>query len=243
MAALSAAYDPAAALTATAVLGIAGTVTVALCPPSRRWRPTPSTHAHALESPRLASTALVLLFSSLTGVGFAIGAMNVWSVSMAEQHQQDMLSGILPAAFSTGSFLGGLLYGRRHWTSTTTCRLIIATGAFLAGWLPLLFLPGPYAATVAVAVPGAFLTVVVACAYVTTRHPRTRGTHQRGIRLADPVHRRRAGRRHRAGRSTRRAAPGRRRATRRRRSLRARPAAHRGPIFTPSNTPPLSHRR
>ncbi|MFG2924226.1 MFS transporter [Streptomyces sp. NPDC048305] len=168
VAALSAAYDPAAALTVTAVLGIAGTVTVALCPPSRRWRPTPSTHAHAHESPRLASTALVLLFASLAGVGFAIGAMNVWSVSMAEQHQQDMLSGILPAAFSTGSFLGGLLYGRRHWTSTTTCRLIIATGAFLAGWLPLLFLPGPYAATVAVAVPGAFLTVVVACAYVTT---------------------------------------------------------------------------
>ncbi|MEU7279862.1 hypothetical protein AB0A69_13915 [Streptomyces sp. NPDC045431] len=52
--------------------------------------------------------------------------------------------------------------------STTTGRLIAAGAAFLAGWLPLLALLGPYAATFAVIVPGAFLTVVVACAYVTT---------------------------------------------------------------------------
>lgn len=38
----------------------------------------------------------------------------------------------------------------------------------MTGWLPLLALPGPYAATTAVTVPGAFLTIVVACAYVTT---------------------------------------------------------------------------
>ncbi|MFJ4322714.1 hypothetical protein ACIP3A_06300 [Streptomyces tricolor] len=110
----------------------------------------------------------MLLFVSLTGIGFAIGSMNVWSIAMAEHHDEDMLSGILPAAFSTGSFLGGLVYGRRTWTSTNTGRLIIAGAAFLAGWLPLLALLGPYAATCAVIVPGAFLTVVVACAYVTT---------------------------------------------------------------------------
>ncbi|MFE4961015.1 hypothetical protein ACFRCW_45740 [Streptomyces sp. NPDC056653] len=87
---------------------------------------------------------------------------------MAEHHHQDMRSGIIPAAFSTGSFLGGLIYGSRTWSGTTTRRLLIATAAFLTGWLPLLALPGPYAATAAVTVPGAFLTIVVACAYVTT---------------------------------------------------------------------------
>ncbi|MGW0902955.1 hypothetical protein [Streptomyces sp. NPDC002853] len=94
--------------------------------------------------------------------------MNVWSIAMAEHHDQNMLSGIIPAAFSTGSFLGGLIYGSRTWNDTTTRRLIIATGAFLTGWLPLLALPGPYAAIAAVTVPGAFLSIVVACAYVTT---------------------------------------------------------------------------
>ncbi|MFF8779522.1 MFS transporter [Streptomyces sp. NPDC015140] len=168
VAALAATHSPTTALAVTAVLGMAGTAAVALAPPSRRWRPAPPAQEPARETPRLASPALVLLFASLVGIGFAIGAMNVWAVSMAEQHRAEMLSGILPAAFSTGSFLGGLLYGRRHWNSTTTSRLITAAGAFVAGWVPLLFLLGPYAATVAVAVPGAFLTVVVACAYVTT---------------------------------------------------------------------------
>ncbi|MFI1677411.1 hypothetical protein [Streptomyces sp. NPDC020607] len=116
----------------------------------------------------MAIPAVLLLFTALTGIGFAIGAMNVWSIAMAEQHDQDMLSGIIPAAFSTGSFLGGLIYGSRTWQGTTTRRLLIAAGAFLTGWLPLLALPGPYAAIAAVTVPGAFLTIVVACAYVTT---------------------------------------------------------------------------
>ncbi|MEU8649689.1 MFS transporter [Streptomyces sp. NPDC048737] len=168
VAALACTHSPTTALAVTAVLGMAGTAAVALAPPSRRWRPAPPAQVPARETPRLASPALVLLFASLVGIGFAIGAMNVWAVSMAEQYRQEMLSGILPASFSTGSFLGGLLYGRRHWNSTTISRLVTVAGAFVAGWLPLLFLPGPYAATVAVAVPGAFLTVVVACAYVTT---------------------------------------------------------------------------
>ncbi|MEU5800009.1 hypothetical protein ABZ773_05945 [Streptomyces sp. NPDC047804] len=63
----------------------------------------------------MTSSTVVLSFVCLTGTGtgFAIGAMNVWSISMAEHHEQDMLSGIIPAAFSTGSFLDGPIYGSR----------------------------------------------------------------------------------------------------------------------------------
>jgi predicted MFS family arabinose efflux permease len=141
---------------------------VILAPPSRRWGSTPSVGTLHGDVGRLTSPGLLLLFVSLTGIGFAIGAMNVWSIAIAEHHEQDMLSGIIPAAFSTGSFLGGLVYGRRTWSRTTADRLIISSAAFLAGWLPLATQPTPFAATAAVAVPGAFLTVVVACAYVTT---------------------------------------------------------------------------
>ncbi|MEU0844019.1 MFS transporter [Streptomyces sp. NPDC005962] len=168
VAALASAYNPAVALAVTAALGLAGTVTVALAPPSRHWRPERTGVQDAALARGLAAPAVLLLFLSLTGIGFAIGAMNVWSIAMAEHHHQDMLSGTLPAAFSTGSFLGGLIYGSRTWPGATTRRLIIATAAFLTGWLPLLTLPSPYAATVAIAVPGVFLTVVVACTYVTT---------------------------------------------------------------------------
>jgi MFS family permease len=167
VAALASAHSPAVALAATAALGLAGTLVVATAPPSRRWRPAP---AVAGDGPprRLTSPELVALFVSLAGIGFAIGALNVWAVAMAEQHGRDMLSGLLPAAFSTGSFLGGLLYGRRTWPASTTRQLLIGSASFLAGWLPLLALPGPHGATAAVVLPGASLTVVVACAYVTT---------------------------------------------------------------------------
>ncbi|WP_327720320.1 hypothetical protein OG381_36960 [Streptomyces sp. NBC_00490] len=140
---------------------------VVLAPPSRRWRSTPS--VGTLHGPvgRLTSPGLLLLFVSLTGIAFAIGAMNVWSIAIAEDHEQDMLSGIIPAAFSTGSLLGGLVYGRRTWSRTTADRLIIASG------VPRRVAPARNPAravrgTAAIAVPGAFLTVVVACAHVTT---------------------------------------------------------------------------
>ncbi|MGW4249921.1 MFS transporter [Streptomyces californicus] len=168
VAALASAYTPAAALAITAALGLVGTASVALSPPSRRWRPERPKDRGAAPVGRLATPAVTLLFVSLAGVGFAIGAMNVWSVSMSENHQQDMLAGIIPAAFSAGSLVGGLIYGRRTWSGTATRRLIVATAAFLSGWFPLLALPTPYAATAAVSVPGAFLTIVVACAYLTT---------------------------------------------------------------------------
>ncbi|WP_323055277.1 MFS transporter [Streptomyces marinisediminis] len=166
-AALAAAHSPSLALAATAVLGLAGTTVVATAPPSRQWAPAPRSPGDT-PAQRLHSSGLVLLFVSLAGIGFAIGSLNVWAVAMAEAHGKDMLSGLLPAAFSTGSFLGGLLYGRRTWPGSASRQLLLGAGAFLAGWLPLLALPGPYGATAAVVVPGAFLTIMVASAYVTT---------------------------------------------------------------------------
>ncbi|WP_234380141.1 MFS transporter [Streptomyces sp. CMB-StM0423] len=167
-AALTTTHSPALALTATAALGLLGAVVVASAPPTRRWRPATAAGPAAETARRLANPGLVLLFVALTGIGFAIGAMNVWALAMAERHQQGMLSGTLPAAFSAGSFLSGLVYGRRTWPGTTTIRLTAVTAGFLAGWLPLLALPGPYAATAAVVLPGAFLTVVIACAFGAT---------------------------------------------------------------------------
>ncbi|MFJ7527986.1 MFS transporter [Streptomyces griseus] len=167
VAALASAYSPAFALATTAALGLAGTLVVATTPPSRRWRPRPAQSEDGATR-RLGSGPLVALFVALLGVGFALGALTVWAVSMARIHHTDILSGLLPAAFSAGSFLGGLVYGRRTWPASTSRQLRLGSAAFLAGWLPLLALPGPHAATATVMLPGAFLTVLVATAYVTT---------------------------------------------------------------------------
>ncbi|WP_405889830.1 MFS transporter [Streptomyces sp. NBC_00133] len=166
VAALASAHGSATAIVVTAALGLFGTVVVLTTPTSRTWRPVPADHGDA--TGRLLSTGLVLLFVALAGVGFAIGGMNVWAVTMADEHEMDLLSGLLPAAFSTGSFLGGLIYGRRTWPGSNTGQLLYSALGFLAGWLPLLALPGPYAATAAVAVPGLFLTLIVTCGFMAT---------------------------------------------------------------------------
>ncbi|MFE5934219.1 MFS transporter [Streptomyces sp. NPDC056470] len=96
VAALACAHGPEVALAFTAALGLVGTAIVATTPPSRLWRP--EQHADAEPKQPLASAGLVLLFVALGGIGFALGAMNVWAVAMGENHKDDMLPGLLPAA-------------------------------------------------------------------------------------------------------------------------------------------------
>lgn len=166
VAALTTAHSPALALVVTAALGLGGTALVLTAPPSRNWQPASPVESGA--PGRLFGTGPIMLFVALVGVGVGIGGVNVWAVAMAERHDTDLLSGLLPAAFSTGSFLGGLLYGHRTWPGTPTRQLLTGAGGFLLGWLPLLTLPAPAPATAAVFVPGAFLTLIVARAFTIT---------------------------------------------------------------------------
>ncbi|MFD4247517.1 MFS transporter [Streptomyces sp. NPDC058525] len=155
---LATAHNPDIALWATAALGLAGSAIVLSAGPSRYWRPAADGPAG---TGRLMSAGLVLLFTALAGTGFALGAMNVWAADMAATHQMATLSGVLPAAFSTGSFLGGLVYARRTWPGTTTTQLITTSTLFLLGWLPLLADPGPRAAVALAGIPGLFLTLII----------------------------------------------------------------------------------
>ncbi|SEE29257.1 hypothetical protein SAMN05216483_5836 [Streptomyces sp. 2131.1] len=46
--------------------------------PSRRWHPHRSEDQDAAPVSRLATPAVTTLFVSLTGIGFAVGAMTAW---------------------------------------------------------------------------------------------------------------------------------------------------------------------
>ncbi|MFG2991755.1 MFS transporter [Streptomyces sp. NPDC048257] len=154
---LATTHGPDTTLAATAALGLVGTAVVLSAAPSQTWCPT----AGVTGGGRLMSAGLVLLFIALAGTGFAFGAMNVWAAGMASTHGLAMLCGVLPAAFSTGSFVGSLIYARRAWPGTTTIQLITTSALFLLGWVPLLAQHGPRTAIFLTAIPGLFFTLIV----------------------------------------------------------------------------------
>ncbi|MFD8990699.1 MFS transporter [Streptomyces goshikiensis] len=156
---LATAHGPDSALTTTAALGLVGTAVVLTSAPSQAWR-SPAADG-AAGSGRLMSTGLIQLFTALAGTGFAFGAMNVWAAGMAGTHGLAMFSGVLPAAFSTGSLLGSLIYARRARPGTPATQLITTSALFLLGWMPLLTQPDPSTAIVFTAIPGLFFTLII----------------------------------------------------------------------------------
>lgn len=165
VATLSALQGPRTALTVTAVLGLLGASVVLSAAPSRQWHPEGARTGGFLGP--LQHGGLRLLFLAVSGVGFALGAMNVWAVSMADRHGMALLSGVIPASLSIGSLVGGVLYGRRTWPGRLRGQLLAAALLFALAWVPLCVGSGPYAATVLTALPGLFLTALVTSAFLT----------------------------------------------------------------------------
>ncbi|MEK8146187.1 hypothetical protein NKH18_48105 [Streptomyces sp. M10(2022)] len=93
--------------------------------------------------------------------------MNVWAVAMADRHGVALLSGLIPAALSIGSLVGGILYGRRRWPGRLNSQLVTNALLFAAAWVPLTLGPGPLAATAFTALPGLFLTALITSAFLT----------------------------------------------------------------------------
>ncbi|MFD7017504.1 MFS transporter [Streptomyces sp. NPDC059928] len=165
VATLSALHGPGAAMTVTAVLGLLGASVVLSAAPSRAWRPAGARTGGFLGP--LQHGGLRLLFLALGGVGFALGAMNVSAVAMADRHGVALLSGLIPAALSIGSLAGGILYGRRRWPGRLSSQLLTAAALFALAWAPLAANPGPAAATALTALPGLFLTPLITTAFLT----------------------------------------------------------------------------
>lgn len=158
-------YSPSAALTATAALGVTGSALVLTAEPSRRWRLASTDQGAAARSP-LRNPGLRLLFLGLAGVGFGVGAMSVWAAQMSDTYGMDFLVGLIPGCFFAGSLLGGLAWGRRSWPGSLRSQLLASVAGFTAGWLPLLAMRGPFAASALAVLPGLFLPLVIACAYM-----------------------------------------------------------------------------
>ncbi|MFE4972857.1 MFS transporter [Kitasatospora sp. NPDC056651] len=154
------------ALVATAALGLLGAGLVVTARPSRAWTPVEFTEAVHWTGP-LRVPGLRVLFAALIGTGVALGAVNVLALSAAERHHAGWLAGVMPAALSIGSMLGGLAYGRRAWPGAPAKHLVAASIGFAAGWLPLLPDPAPAVAVLGAVLPGTFLAPLLTAASLT----------------------------------------------------------------------------
>ncbi|MET8539892.1 MFS transporter [Kitasatospora sp. NPDC004799] len=156
----------ATALVATAALGLLGTGLVVTARPSRAWTPAEFTEAVHWTGP-LRVPGLRVLFAALIGTGVALGAVNVLAIGAAERHHAGWLVGVMPAALSLGSMLGGLAYGRHAWPGAPTKHLVAASVGFAAGWLPLLPDPAPAVAVLGAVLPGTFLAPLLTASFLT----------------------------------------------------------------------------
>ncbi|MFD5434787.1 MFS transporter [Kitasatospora sp. NPDC127067] len=155
-----------AALVATAALGLLGAGLVVTADPSRTWTPTATTAPVHWSGP-LRVPGLRVLFAALIGTGIALGAVNVLALSAAEHHRAGWLAGVMPAALSLGSMLGGLAYGRHAWPGAPAKHLVAASIGFAAGWLALLPDPAPAVAVLGAVLPGTFLAPLLTASFLT----------------------------------------------------------------------------
>jgi MFS family permease len=158
----AAALSTEAALLLTGVLGIAGTLVVALSGPSRRWRSAPraADWAGPLRSP-----GLRVLLVSLGCAGIALGVYAVAVVAYAEEEGSDIASGLLLACMAGGALAGGIGYGARPWPGEPHRRLRWLLAALAAGYVPLVLAPSLPVMSVLAFVSGVFLAPVLACSF------------------------------------------------------------------------------
>jgi hypothetical protein len=158
-----AAGSPTAALYVQALLGLLGVAVVAGAAPSRHWQ------AEQRSSDWLGplrSGSLVTLLSTLVGVGFAIGTLNVLVVSYAEQRHVPGGAPALLALNALGSLCGVLVYGSRTWTGPPAARGLLFAAGLVAGYGLLVLVPPPTPMVAVMLLTGMFLAPLLTVTFV-----------------------------------------------------------------------------
>jgi MFS family permease len=120
VAAIVAVTSPQVAVLAAAVLGAGASLAFTATPASRRWRGTE--HEVGWLGP-LAAAGMRTVFGVLVAFGTAVGIVQVAVPAFAADRGSAAAGGVLLAALSAGSLVGGLVYGARSWPGAPPRRL------------------------------------------------------------------------------------------------------------------------
>ncbi len=118
---------PALGLIAAAGLALAGSLAMTRSPVSIGPRPLPDKVARRRDR----QPGFRPLLVALLGVGLVLGTVEIAAPAFAQQHGNAASIGLLLAALSLGSAVGGLLYGQKLWRQPPVVRLL-ALGAALS---------------------------------------------------------------------------------------------------------------
>jgi MFS family permease len=127
---IAAVASPAAAVLVAAGLCSAGGWSFAATRGSRRWRG--ERHAVGWLGP-LQAAGMRTLVAVLCAFGLAFGIVQVAVPAFAAEHGSAETGGVLLAALSGGSLVGGLVYGARNWPGSPARRLAVLMLALGAG--------------------------------------------------------------------------------------------------------------
>jgi MFS family permease len=156
--------SPVTALCAAALLGLAGVLVVATAGPARAWR-APARERDWLGP--LRSRGLVVLLTGLTGVGVALGTLNVVVVAYAEEHRVPGGAPALLALNALGALIGGLAYGAvRRWRVRPARRALLLAVGLAPGYALLCPMPAPPLMACLMLLTGLFLAPVLTVSFV-----------------------------------------------------------------------------
>ena len=122
VAGLVAITSPVVAVLIAAVLGSASALGFTQTAASRRWRGEP--HDVGWLGP-LAAPGMRTVFAVLAVFGSAVGIVQVAVPAFADARGSAAAGGVLLAALSLGSLVGGVVYGARNWPGTLPTRLTV----------------------------------------------------------------------------------------------------------------------
>jgi MFS family permease len=131
VAAIVAVSSPQVAVLAAAALGAGASLAFTATPASRRWRGTE--HDVGWLGP-LAAAGMRTVFGVLIAFGTAVGIVQVAVPAFAADRGSAAAGGVLLAALSAGSLVGGLVYGARSWPGSQPRRLAVLMLGLGAGF-------------------------------------------------------------------------------------------------------------
>lgn len=152
------------ALLTAIVLVVVGTAVLLFAAGSTATAPEAGLAPRRLSLLRLA--AVQVLVASMLIAGFAYGVLEIGVPAFAAGHGATSASGLLIAALSAGSVLGGLWYGRVRWRRPVIRRYLDLMALFGLGLAVLALAPNLIVEGILLVVTGLPLSPLFTCSYV-----------------------------------------------------------------------------